>query len=190
MNTPLFPQHEQRRVPLATPESSGRFRWFRHLSSCSGLLLLGLLLLISGSFSSCIDRISSSLGLRCESASDCWDNLPCQDKLCGGERLKPDSGSGPESTSTADTSGQDISPSDENTTQCQGNVDALGQCKQDSDCCGKQKCLEVEIEFGGKKNKVNICASCSKDTDCPRTTKCCTSTGFPLGICSILCQAP
>lgn len=166
-------------VPSSQRDWTPLFRW---------LLVLGVVTAIGMGVVACTSPVSSSLGLRCESASDCWDNLPCTDQLCGGERLQPDSGNSNEGTSATETP----TPTEGGGQQCKGNVDPLGQCKEDSDCCGEQKCLPVEIEFGGQKQKFNVCATCSKDSDCPQGTKCCTQPGgtIALGVCASLCEAP
>ncbi len=157
------------------------FRW---------LLILALVSLAGAAVISCTNPVSTSLGLRCESASDCWDNLPCENQLCGGERLKPDSG---DSTADKGTSATETSAGETGGgQQCKGNVDAIGQCKEDSDCCGNQKCLEVELEFGGQAQKFNVCATCKADSDCPQGTKCCSAPGgtITIGVCAALCEAP
>jgi len=166
------------------------------------------LVLLSLSPVSCVEPLKSSLGLKCTSDSDCWDNLSCKNELCGGERRpvsgdetdETDAGSEPKAEPkpeprpepvVPDTQGTIDTPKTENTAteptpepaqQCKGNLDAFGQCTVDTDCCPGQTCMEMNVPNVGT---FKVCGSCSADTDCPMKTTCC-----PNSICASQCQAP
>jgi hypothetical protein len=159
--------------------------------------------------------LNGSKGLACEKASDCWDGLACQDGVCGGkpaeatpekeatpEQTTPEEPNAPEKTAEAEST-QEAAPTEtakEGTTpeaiaeispeptqeagQCQGNVNAQGFCAQDSDCCTGQTC--GSFPFGAQ--TLRLCTACKTNTDCPKTTQCCSFGA--ISVCALQCAPP
>ena len=177
---------------------------------------LGFLILLTGSLiTSCVERLKSSDGFTCTKKSDCWDNLPCLNEVCTGEKPSEDPEPGPEPVgpeprleppTKPDISGESTiqdgseqpqadSPPTERVTPepkpepkpepsgpCKGNVNSLGLCKKDSDCCSGQKCIAIPDPRVPKGSKA--CSSCKTDNDCPQKTVCCTQ----FKLCAARCQ--
>lgn len=175
------------------------------------LVALGLLALLGGGFAGCLSRVSSSLGLRCETQNDCWDDLPCQNELCGGERRPRESRSSSESTSDASPPEEPTAPepkpepkpdaSEPNTTPDttpETSTDAppteatadgracVGAVASDGTCTKDSDCCSgqtcKEVDLSSVGGpKLNLCSDCSADSDCPQGTICCTQAKPLLG---------